>query len=80
VHVIVVQRLLGYLPSDHKVNAEHVDNGFLHGSGVTREEHPLSLAALEDEGILINIGSLLFENQLDLDSAIGLLHYSCSTT
>jgi hypothetical protein len=27
----------------HKVNVEHVDNGFLHSSDVTREEHPLSL-------------------------------------
>jgi TBC1 domain family member 13 len=27
----------------HNVSAEHVDNGFLHRSEVTREEHPLSL-------------------------------------
>uniref|UniRef100_A0A0A9CQZ7 Rab-GAP TBC domain-containing protein n=1 Tax=Arundo donax TaxID=35708 RepID=A0A0A9CQZ7_ARUDO len=61
----------------HSENAEHVDNGFLHRSEVTQEEHPLSLGKSSAWNQFFEYSEIMEQIDRDVKRTHPDMHFFC---
>ncbi|WVZ67735.1 hypothetical protein U9M48_016778 [Paspalum notatum var. saurae] len=61
----------------HNVNTEHVDNGFLHRSEVTQEEHPLSLGKTSVWNQYFEYSEIMEQIDRDVKRTHPDMHFFC---